>query len=144
MDVRARGRHMTTLVIWHLLWWQLLLQWYPWQQRVRVRVMIGFLVQGGVRNKIMIRVRVTRLRSTFAFIIGAIVAGANVVHSITHQQSHDLQMITHYQSHDYQWHSHESASDRWHMKSYYHSYVVGHIGRKAFFVRGGGGIIRTY
>ena len=39
----------------------------------RVRVMIGFLVRGRVRIKIRIRVRVR---------VGAIVAGANVVHSI--------------------------------------------------------------
>ena len=45
-------------VIRHLLWRQLLLRWYLWQQRVRVRVMIGFLVQGRVRIKIMIRVMV--------------------------------------------------------------------------------------
>ena len=42
----------------HLLWWQLLLRWYLRQQWVRVRVMIGFLVQGRVRIKIRIRVMV--------------------------------------------------------------------------------------
>ena len=45
-------------VIRHLLRRQLLLWWYLQQQRVRVRVMIGFLVQGRVRIKIRIRVRV--------------------------------------------------------------------------------------
>ena len=45
-------------VIRHLLWWQLLLRWYLWKQRVRMRVMIGFLVRGSVRIKIRVRVRV--------------------------------------------------------------------------------------
>ena len=35
-----------------------LLLWYLWKQRVRVRVMIGFLVRGRIRIKIRIRVRV--------------------------------------------------------------------------------------
>ena len=48
----------TSLVIRHLLQRQLLLRWYLRQQRVRVRVMIGFLVRGRVRIKIRVRVRV--------------------------------------------------------------------------------------
>ena len=46
--------------------------------------MIGFLVWGRVRVKIRIRVRVGRLglHLTLVFIIGAIVAGANVIHTI--------------------------------------------------------------
>ena len=50
---------LSWLVIRHLLRGQLLLRWYRRQQRVRVRVMIGFLVWGRVRIKIRIRVRVT-------------------------------------------------------------------------------------
>ena len=65
-------------VIQHLLRRQLLLWWYIWQQRVRVRVMIGCLVRGRVRIKIRIRVGVTfNVRAT----TGAIVAGANAVQS---------------------------------------------------------------
>ena len=45
-------------VIRHLLRRQLLLWWYLQQQRVRVKVMIGFLVQVRVRIKIGIRVRI--------------------------------------------------------------------------------------
>ena len=45
-------------VIRHLLRWQLLRWWYLGQQRVRVRVMIGFLVWGRVRIKIRVRFRV--------------------------------------------------------------------------------------
>ena len=45
------------LVIRHLLRRQLFLQWYLQQQRVRVRVMIGFLVWG--RVSIRVRVGVT-------------------------------------------------------------------------------------
>ena len=52
------------VVIRHLLRRQLLLPWYLAQQRVGVRVMIGFLVQGRVRIKIRIRVRV-RVRVMF-------------------------------------------------------------------------------
>ena len=65
---RARSRrsagHTTVsscsqfLVIRHFLRRQLLQWWYLRQQRVRVRVMIGFLVRGRVRIKIMFRVRV--------------------------------------------------------------------------------------
>ena len=55
-------------VIQHLLRWQLLLGWYPQQQRVRVRVKIGFLVRGRVRIKIRIRIRV-RVGVTFNVII---------------------------------------------------------------------------
>ena len=44
--------------------------------------MIGFLVRGKVRVKIRFRVRVrVGLRLTLAFITGATVAGANVIHS---------------------------------------------------------------
>ena len=67
-------------VIRHLLRW-----WYLGQQRVRVRVMIGFLVRGRVRIKIRFRVRVRvrlGLYLTLTFITGTIVAGANVVHSL--------------------------------------------------------------
>ena len=52
------------VVIRHLLRQQLLLWWYLQQQRVRVRIMIGFLVQGMVRIKSRIRVRV-RIRVMF-------------------------------------------------------------------------------
>ena len=52
------------LVIRHLLRRQLLRWWYLRQQRVRVRVMIGFLVRGRVRIKIRIRDRV-RIGVTF-------------------------------------------------------------------------------
>ena len=45
-------------VIRHLLRRQLLLQWFLRQQRVRVRVMIRFLVRGKVTIKIRNRVRV--------------------------------------------------------------------------------------
>ena len=45
-------------VIRHLLRRQLLLRWYLWQQKVRVRVMIGFLVRDRVRIMILIRIRV--------------------------------------------------------------------------------------
>ena len=51
-------------MIRHLLRRQLLLPRYLRQQRVRVRVMIGFLVRGRVRIKIRIRVRV-RVGVTF-------------------------------------------------------------------------------
>ena len=51
-------------VIRHLLRRQLLRWWYLGQQRVRVSVMIGFLVRGRVRIKIRIRVRV-RVGVTF-------------------------------------------------------------------------------
>ena len=47
-----------TVVNQHLLRRQLLRRWYLRQQRVRVRVMIGFLVWGRIRIKIRIRVRV--------------------------------------------------------------------------------------
>ena len=67
---------VSSTVIRHLLRQQLLLRCYLQQQRVRVRVMIGFWVQG--RVKIWNRVG---LCLTFAFTIGAIVAGANVAHS---------------------------------------------------------------
>ena len=50
--------HVGLQVIQHLLRRQLLLRWYLRQQRVRVRVMIGFLVRGRVRIKIKIRVEV--------------------------------------------------------------------------------------
>ena len=52
------GISVYDLVIRHLLQGQLLLRWYLRQQRVRVRVMIGALVQGRVRIKIRIRVGV--------------------------------------------------------------------------------------
>ena len=65
-------------MIQHLLWWQLLLLWYLGQQRVRVRVMIGFLVRGRIRIKIKIRVRFGLTNLTLAFTTGAIVAGANM------------------------------------------------------------------
>ena len=67
----------------HLFRRQLLLRWYLRQQRDRVRVIIGFLVWGRVRIRIRFRVRVT---FNVAFIIGAIVAGGNVVHSAFHRQ----------------------------------------------------------
>ena len=63
----GEGLHTCTLarmVIRHFLRRKLLLQWYLQQQRVRVRVMIGFLVWGRVRIKIRIRVRV-RVGVTF-------------------------------------------------------------------------------
>ena len=47
----------------------------------RVRVMIGFLVRGRVRIKIRLGLGFG-LRLMLAFITGAIVGGANVVHSI--------------------------------------------------------------
>ena len=58
-----------TRVIQHLLQRQLLRLWYLRQQRVRVRVMIGFLVRDRVRIKIMIRVRV-RVRVGVTFNVG--------------------------------------------------------------------------
>ena len=51
-------------VIRHLPRRQLLLLWYLWQQRVRVRVMLRFLVWGRLRIKIRIRVRI-RVGVTF-------------------------------------------------------------------------------
>ena len=48
----------TFWVIQHLLRWKLLLLWYLRQEKVRVRVMIGFLVRGKVRIEIWIRVRI--------------------------------------------------------------------------------------
>ena len=50
--------HACILVIRHLLRRQLLRWWYLGQQRLRVRVMIGFLVRGRVKIKIRFRVRV--------------------------------------------------------------------------------------
>ena len=50
--------HACILVIQHLLRRQLLRWWYLGQQRLRVRVMIGFLVWGRVKIKIGFRVRV--------------------------------------------------------------------------------------
>ena len=45
--------------------------------------MIGFLIRGRVMIKIKIRVRVrVRVTLTLGFTTGAIVAGANVVHSL--------------------------------------------------------------
>ena len=50
--------------------------------RVRVRVVIGFLDRGRVRIKISFKVRVwVTFNVCINFITGAIVAGANVVHS---------------------------------------------------------------
>ena len=56
-------------VIQYVLQWQLFL-WYSWLQRIRVRYMVGFLVQ--VRTRIMVRVT-TRvgIRFCLVFVIGA-------------------------------------------------------------------------
>ena len=72
------------MVIRHLLQRQLLLR-YLRQQRVTMKVMIGFIVRGRVRIKIRIRVRVgvgvgVGVTLTLGFTTGAIVAGANVVY----------------------------------------------------------------
>ena len=52
--------------------------------------MIGFMVQGIVRVKSRIRVG---LRLTLAFIIGAVVARANVVHSHIRVDKHEILII---------------------------------------------------
>ena len=64
-DMRHMKIEPYSMLIWHFLWRQLLLRWYLRQQRVRVRVMIGFFIWDRIRIKVRVRVRVKFIVSLY-------------------------------------------------------------------------------